>query len=117
MTDRQDAPRLTAATVAVLRALLEEPAREVYGLELCAAAGLPTGTVHPILARLEGMGWLESRWESVDPKAEGRPRRRYYRLSANGAARAQWAVARVTANQERLRARGARSGLAEGGAV
>ena len=109
-------PRLTAATVAVLRALLEEPNSELYGLELCAAAGLPTGTVHPILARLEGMGWLESHWEAIDPHEEGRPRRRYYHLSSDGAAKAQWVLARAAANQEKLRARGTRAGFAGGGA-
>ena len=33
-----------------------------------------------ILARLERCGWLESRWEDIEPAEEGRPRRRY-RLS------------------------------------
>ena len=51
MTERQGLPRLTAATVAVLRVLIADPTREAYGLQVCAAAGLPTGTVHPILAR------------------------------------------------------------------
>ena len=29
--------------------------------------------MHPILARLEGVGWLTSRWEDIDPSVEGRP--------------------------------------------
>lgn len=103
MTERQNEPRLTHATVSVLRAMLENPGRELYGLEVCAMAGLPTGTVHPILARLEGMGWLVSAWEQVNPKAEGRPRRRYYRLSEDGAMRAQAAVDRADAQAVRLR--------------
>ena len=37
-------------------------------MEIGHAAGLPSGTVHPILARLEGVGWLESRWEEIDPR-------------------------------------------------
>ena len=105
MTERHEFPRLTAATVAVLRALLEEPTRAVYGLEVCAAAGLPTGTVHPILARLERMEWLTSEWEEIDARMEGRPRRRYYRLSEYGAMRAQAAVHRAEANADGLRAR------------
>jgi PadR family transcriptional regulator, regulatory protein PadR len=112
MTGRQDFPRLTAATVAVLRALLEEPTREMYGLQVCAAAGLPTGTVHPILARLEGMRWLTSAWEEADTHTEGRPRRRYYTLSEHGAMRAQAAVERADAQAAGLRAR--RPGLAGG---
>jgi DNA-binding PadR family transcriptional regulator len=98
--------------VSVLRAMLENPTRELYGLEICAAAGLPTGTVHPILARLEAAEWLESSWELIDSKTEGRPRRRYYRLSEHGAVRAQAAVARADAQTARLR--GMRPGLSGG---
>ena len=88
-------PRMTLPTQLVLSVLLEDPAREFYGLEICAAAGLASGTIHPILARLEGIGWLESRWEEADPKVEGRPRRRYYRLSRDGAALAGAAIAQA----------------------
>ena len=71
---------MTLPTQLVLRALLAEPAQELYGLQIGDIAGLPSGTVHPILARLENAGWLESRWEEIDPRAAGRPARRYYRL-------------------------------------
>ena len=67
---------MTIPTQLVLRALLAEPTREMYGLQICAAAGMPSGTIHPILARLQGLGWLESRWEDAVPQEEGRPRRR-----------------------------------------
>src|SRR5690348_1249784 len=89
-------PRMTLATQQVLRALLDDPAREQYGLEICDAAGLPSGTIHPILGRLERMGWLESKWEAVEPAAAGRPRRRYYRLSADGVEQAREALTRVS---------------------
>jgi len=88
-------PRMTLPTQLVLRALLDEPTHEMYGLQIGTAAGLPSGTVHPILARLEGLNWLESRWETLDPSAEGRPRRRYYRLTPDGAQKALTALARV----------------------
>ena len=104
MTELNGFPRLTAATVAVLRALLTEPTREMYGLQICAEAGLPTGTVHPILARLEKMEWLASEWEQIDAHTEGRPRRRYYRLSERGTSRASAAVARADAQAAGLRA-------------
>ena len=84
---------MTIPTQLVLRALLDDPARELYGVEIVAAAGLPSGTVHPILARLEGVRWLQSRWEDIDPRAEGRPARRYYRLTASGAESARAALA------------------------
>jgi DNA-binding PadR family transcriptional regulator len=86
---------MTIPAQLVLQVLLEDPQREIYGRELGEAAGLPSGTVHPILARLEGMGWLESRWEDIDPSAAGRPARRYYRLTPDGAVRARDALARA----------------------
>ena len=88
-------PRMTIPTQRVLEALLDEPGRELYGLEIGTAAGLRSGTVHPILARLEGCGWLTSRWEDVDPSAEGRPPRRYYRLTGDGVQSARAALARA----------------------
>ncbi|HET7518834.1 MAG TPA: helix-turn-helix transcriptional regulator [Actinomycetes bacterium] len=86
---------MTIPTQLVLRALLADPARELYGVEVGQAAGLPSGTVHPILARLETVGWLESRWEEIDPRAEGRPARRYYRLTPDGIELAGAALARA----------------------
>jgi PadR family transcriptional regulator PadR len=88
-------PRMTIPTQLVLRALLADPAEERYGVEIGTAAGLPSGTVHPILARLESVGWLTSRWEEIDPRAEGRPARRYYRLTPDGLELAQGALARA----------------------
>jgi DNA-binding PadR family transcriptional regulator len=86
---------MTLPTQLVLRTMLAEPTREMYGLEICAAAGLPSGTIHPILGRFEKLGWLESRWEDASPQQEGRPRRRYYRLTEDGAERARTALARA----------------------
>jgi DNA-binding PadR family transcriptional regulator len=88
-------PRMTIPTQWVLRALLADPDRELYGIEIGNAADLPSGTVHPILARLEGLGWIESRWEDIDPSAEGRPARRYYRMTASGTEQARLALARA----------------------
>ena len=95
-------PRMTITTQLVLSAFLEDPERERYGLEVCRVADLPSGTVHPILARFEGLGWLESRWEEIDPSEEGRPVRRYYRLTREGAARARAALARAHQPAPRL---------------
>src|SRR5680860_1472493 len=86
-------PRMTIPTQLVLQALLVEPDQERYGLEIGALAGLASGTVHPILARLESVGWLRSHWEDADPAAAGRPLRRYYSLTAHGAAAARSALA------------------------
>lgn len=92
--------RMTLATQMVLRSLLDRPSQERYGLELCESAGLQSGTVYPILTRLEQAGWVESAWE--DPQvhqAEGRPRRRYYTLTQDGAAQARLALAEISSRQ------------------
>jgi DNA-binding PadR family transcriptional regulator len=65
--------------------LLEEPGRELYGTQITERTGLKSGSISPILQRLEGMSWLESRWEDqAQAAADGRPPRRYYRLTGLG---------------------------------
>jgi PadR family transcriptional regulator PadR len=86
------APRMTVQTQLILRALLRDPSRELYGLELSEETGLLPGTAYPILLRLENEGWVTSRWEDIDPHAEKRPARRYYRLTASGATQASAAL-------------------------
>jgi PadR family transcriptional regulator, regulatory protein PadR len=76
--------RMTTQTQAVLAALLADPAGAHYGLEISRAGKLPSGTLYPILARLEQVGWVESEWEEIDPSAAGRRARRYYRLTGMG---------------------------------
>jgi PadR family transcriptional regulator, regulatory protein PadR len=93
---------MTIPTQLVLRVLLADHDRELYGIEIGDAAGLPSGTVHPMLARLEGIGWVESRWEDIDPRAAGRPARRYYRLSAQGVRCARAALASSYQNRRRV---------------
>lgn len=87
------APRMTTSVLKVVAALLADPAAERYGLQLMQATSLPSGTLYPILVRLQRAGWVESRWEQTDPVAAGRPSRRYYRLTADGAGAARREVA------------------------
>jgi DNA-binding PadR family transcriptional regulator len=105
--------KMTLSTQLVLRTLLEHPTHPMYGVEICQAAGLPSGTIHPILARLEAAGWLLSNWEDVDPRREGRPRRRYYRLSPDGIEQARYALANAHTSLSRIGS-GLRPGLAGG---
>ncbi|BCL14157.1 hypothetical protein GCM10017556_18960 [Micromonospora sagamiensis] len=90
---------MTLQVQLVLRALLQDPERELYGLEIVDSTGLPPGTIYPILARLEAAGWVESRWEVIDQQAEGRPRRRYYRLPPDGRTQARSALAAADARR------------------
>lgn len=73
---------MSAATVSVLRAISRGTS---YGFDIMDETGLASGTVYPILTRLERRGLLESRWE--DPAVEregGRPPRRYYAMTPEG---------------------------------
>lgn len=57
-----------------------------YGLDMVAKTGLPSGTVYPTLGRLKRSGLVQARWEDQRvAEREGRPRRRYYELTAQGA--------------------------------
>ena len=77
-------PRLTLPTALVL-AGIHRGFR--YGFELIEVSGLLAGTVYPILRRLEDAGCVTGAWEPVSvSRAEGRPPRRYYRLTASGEA-------------------------------
>jgi len=89
-------PRLTQQTLTVLGALMSDPARELSGADIAKASKLLSGTLYPILYRLEEFGWLASRWEKGDPAALGRPRRRYYRVTAEGAKKVRQVVAELT---------------------
>ena len=74
--------RVTAPTCDVLQVLLDadEP---LWGLKIMSASGRPSGTIYPILDRLERQGWVRSEWEADD--ARSGPRRRLYELTAEGA--------------------------------
>jgi len=80
------APRMSRQTISVFELLLAEPTAWRYGYDISRDTGLKSGTLYPILMRLEKLHWLETRWEEV--KNPGRPPRHLYRLS--GTAR-EWA--------------------------
>jgi PadR family transcriptional regulator, regulatory protein PadR len=75
--------RVTAAAGRVLAAFLADPAVPRYGYDLMRAARLPSGTLYPLLARLQDEGLVASRWEPAG-QAGGRPPRRYYELTEEG---------------------------------
>ena len=87
------APRFSPQTVALLQELLRSPLRWRYGYELMKDTGLASGTLYPILARLDELGWLESEWEEA--AQPGRPPRRRYRFTSDGRAGAREMTARA----------------------
>jgi PadR family transcriptional regulator, regulatory protein PadR len=76
--------KLTGPLERVLRVLVADPAAPHYGYDLMKAARLPSGTLYPMLARLQQEGLVNSEWEDQRPDAGGRPPRKYYRLTAEG---------------------------------
>ena len=57
-----------------------------YGLDIVTRTGMPSGTVYPTLGRLRKSGLVRARWEDQRvAEREGRPRRRYYDLTGEGA--------------------------------
>lgn len=83
--------RLTTPTVVVLKVLAASDS-PIWGLAIAKSAGLPTGTVYPILARLESLGWVNSYWEE-DSERSG-PRRKFYSLTAEAALETKSLVAK-----------------------
>jgi PadR family transcriptional regulator PadR len=98
---------LTYPTTLVLAALASGIR---HGFDVLDATGLPSGTVYPILRRLERERLVSAAWEDAAiAHDEQRPPRRYYKLTAGGKAtleiaRARYRVPRsVAARARRLR--------------
>jgi PadR family transcriptional regulator, regulatory protein PadR len=89
-------PRLSSQTLKVLGVLISCASDELSGAEIGKRTKLASGTLYPILFRLEGVGWLHSRWEVEDPTVLGRPRRRFYRITRKGAKNVQEVVRDLT---------------------
>ncbi|WP_308169744.1 PadR family transcriptional regulator [Acrocarpospora catenulata] len=84
----------------ILGVFLEDPARERYGYDLMKETGFPSGKIYPLLARLQAAQWLTVTEEDIDPAVAGRPARRGYRLTPEGARVARLELARLS---DRLR--------------
>jgi DNA-binding PadR family transcriptional regulator len=71
-----------------------------HGFDILGATGLPSGSVYPLLRRLEAAGLVDSRWEDVaDAHDAARPQRRYYSLTTAGGTALAAARERVLAQQ------------------
>ncbi len=74
-------PRISPETLLVLERFVERPTDWRYGYELSRETGLKSGTLYPILMRLEKHSLLEARWVATE---DGVPPRHTYRLTPNG---------------------------------
>lgn len=72
---------LSPAARTVLALLAEAGSGWSHGYELCRRAGIKSGTLYPLLVRLEQQNYLEAQWL---PQEAGRPPRHGYRLTTSG---------------------------------
>jgi len=86
---------LTPATAKVLKELLDDIQNRHYGREIMRATGLKSGSLYPILARLERQGVIKAEQEEIDPAEADRPARRYYKITGEGARAARLALAEL----------------------
>ncbi|WP_295814360.1 PadR family transcriptional regulator [uncultured Deinococcus sp.] len=89
--------RPSGQTIQVLGVLLARPDEAQYGLEISKAARLLPGSIYTITARLMELGWLDDEWEDQSDARDGRPARRYYKLTPKGRDAAAQAVAEFQA--------------------
>jgi PadR family transcriptional regulator, regulatory protein PadR len=99
--------KLTGPLERVLRVFLADVSARHYGYDLMKAARLPSGTLYPMLARLEDEGLVSSEWEPRAEDGAGRPPRKYYRLTGEGARVARLQLAQAAPAGRRAAARAA----------
>jgi PadR family transcriptional regulator, regulatory protein PadR len=81
------APNVSRQTSLLLSILLESPSEWRHGYQLSQITGFKSGTLYPLMMRLEEQGFLESKWQESD-RSSGPPRH-VYRLTASGRALAR----------------------------
>jgi DNA-binding PadR family transcriptional regulator len=74
-------PRISRETLLVLEKFVARPTDWRYGYELSRETGLKSGTLYPILMRLEKYGLMEAQWVATQ---DGVPPRHTYRLTSSG---------------------------------
>jgi PadR family transcriptional regulator PadR len=97
-----ESPRITGPTLKVLGQLMNASLKGLSGSEISKETGISSGTLYPILFRLEKAGWLSSEWETLDPSEAGRPRKRFYTLTGHGVCEAKEAFKDVSHVNGRL---------------
>ena len=90
-------PRLSKPTTITMTQFLRSD-RPLCGYDIIKSTRLASGTLYPLLKRLENAGWLTSKPENIDPVVEGRPARTLYSVTKLGKAEATKMLLRSTKN-------------------
>jgi PadR family transcriptional regulator, regulatory protein PadR len=85
---------VTATLQRVLQVFTADTTARHYGYDLMKAARLQSGTLYPMLARLQDEGLVTSQWEEAQ-HPDGRPPRKYYQLTGEGVRIARLELARA----------------------
>src|ERR1700733_2014521 len=80
----------------VLKVFLEDPTQPRYGFELMKLTGMASGSLYPMLARLEAAGWLTRGKEDVDPHGAGRPPPTNYKITGASVSAARIQLAELS---------------------
>ena len=97
--DLQSSP-LSYNAALVLQAMVQG---NRYGFEIMRVVGLPSGTIYPLLRRLEAARLVQSDWEDEEEAhADRRPARRYYQPTEQGESALARARARIAEQQAAL---------------
>jgi PadR family transcriptional regulator, regulatory protein PadR len=88
---------MTGPLERVLGAFLADPAVPRYGYDLMTAARLASGTLYPLLARLERQKLVSSAWET--PQQDGERPRKYYQLTGEGIQFARLELAQASSSR------------------
>lgn len=98
--------RISDETAAVLAFFLADPGKERYGREIAVETELKSGSLYPMLRRLESREILVSAWEDLQGAVdEGRRPRRLYRLRGTSEAQGllrEWRAAKAPSRRSRL---------------
>lgn len=81
--------KLSAAGLRLINLFAQDPMKRWSGAEITRTINMGSGTLYPLLAKFETHGLLSAEWENIDPSIEGRPQRRYYKLTGLGAREAR----------------------------
>jgi PadR family transcriptional regulator PadR len=95
-------PRLSKQGLVTLQMFASRPTHALAGSDIMKETGILSGTLYPILSRLERAQWLSSEWEQVETIEVGRPRKRLYQLTSLGARKTKEALGEINAPMGRL---------------